>query len=284
MAAVEPPGSPTAFEELVDDYDAARPRYPAALYDALPPLGDLLELGAGTGIASAALASRVRSLVVTDLGPRMLARGLEKHSWPGVVCRAEALPFREASFDTVCGAQMWHWTRDPAADEVARVLRPGGRLLLWWNEVAASGSPWWDAQQDRLEAGNPRYRRDYREVDYAAALADHFDSAGTQDFDSAGTQDSASANTQARGEATSSAGRPVELHWQRTLSLDLYERWLRSKSYVQEIPDVDAFVADCRADLLEVFPDGQVVEPFVTRLWVLIKRTELTELTELTEE
>ena len=241
MAAVERPGSPTAFEDLVDDYDAARPRYPHALYDALPPLGACLELGAGTGIASEVLAGLAGSLVVTDLGPRMLARGLAKHPWPGVVCRAEALPFPDAAFDSVCGAQMWHWTRDPAGAEVARVLRPGGSLLLWWNEVRVE-APWWDAQQDRLEAGNPLYSRGYREVDYAEQLAPWL------------------------------TGRPpVDITWSRTLSLDLYERWLRSKSYVQALPDVDGFVAACRADLLEAFPDGQVVEPFVTRLWRMEK-------------
>ncbi|MGB8651204.1 MAG: class I SAM-dependent methyltransferase [Mycobacteriales bacterium] len=243
MAAVARPGSPTAFEELVDDYDAARPHYPAALYDALPALEDVLELGAGTGIASAELATRARSLVVTDLGPRMLARGLAKHSSPGVVCRAEALPFADGSFDTVCGAQMWHWTSDPAGAEVRRVLRPGGVLALWWNEVTADGTWWFDLQQDRLEAGNPLYRRGYRQVDYSAQLAPWFD------------------------------GRPlVELAWSRTLSVDLYERWLRSKSYVQALPDVDGFVAASRADLFEAFPDGEVVEPFVTRLWTLEKR------------
>jgi SAM-dependent methyltransferase len=232
------PGSPIAFEALVDDYDAARPHYPPALYDALPPLGDCLELGAGTGIASVGL--QPRSLVVTDLGPRMLARGLSKHSWPGVVCRAEALPFAGGSFDSVCGAQMWHWTSPPAAEEVARVLRPGGRLLLWWNEVAAADAPWWDRQQDRLETGNPLYRRGYREVDYADRLSPLF------------------------------VSEPVlEILWSRSISLDLYERWLRSKSYVQELPDVDGFVAACRADLLEAFPSGIVEEPFVTRLWTL---------------
>lgn len=243
MAAVEQPGSPTAFEDLVDDYDAARPHYPRALYDALPSLGDVLELGAGTGIASVELSSLARSLVVTDLGPRMLARGLAKHASPGVVCRAEALPFADASFDVVCGAQMWHWTSDPAGADAARVLRPGGKLVLWWNEVSLD-TPWWAAQQDRLEAGNPRYRREYREVDYNARLGAWF-----------------------RGT------RPVEILWSRTLSLDLYERWLRSKSYVQELVDVDAFVSACRADLLKAFPDGQVVEPFVTRLWVLTKES-----------
>jgi SAM-dependent methyltransferase len=241
---VSRPGEPTAFEELVDDYDAARPHYPQALYDALPLAGSaVLELGAGTGIASTELATRVGSLVVSDLGPRMLARGLTKHAWPGVVARAEQLPFRDASFDLVCGAQMWHWTDAPAAGEVARVLRDGGRIALWWNEVTGDGLWWFDAQQDRLEAGNPSYTRGYRDVDYRAQLSPQF-----------------------AGPA------PQEVPWQRTLSLDLYERWLRSKSYVQKLPDVEGFVAACRADLLEAFPDGQVVEPFVTRLFLLEKR------------
>jgi SAM-dependent methyltransferase len=243
VAAVERPGSATAFEELVDDYDAARPRYPEALYDELPLTGAaVLELGAGTGIASVELARRAASLVVTDLGPRMLARGTTKHSAPGVVCRAEALPFADASFDLVCGAQMWHWTDDPAAAEAARVLRPGGRLALWWNE-GRGGSWWWEAEQARIEAGNPRYRRGYREVDYAQRLAALF--AGPP---------------------------PYEIAWERRIPVDLYERWLRSKSYVQALPDVDGFVAACRADLLKAFPDGEVLEPFVTRLWLLEKR------------
>jgi SAM-dependent methyltransferase len=241
VAAVARPGSGTAFEALVDDYDAARPRYPQALYDALPLQGaDVLELGAGTGIASVELAARAGSLVVSDLGPRMLARGLAKHHGPGVVARAEQLPFADGSFDLVCGAQMWHWTDEPAAPEVARVLRPGGVLALWWNEVTADGAWWFDAQQDRIEAGNPAYTRRYREVDYRAQLVPLF--AGPP---------------------------PLEIAWERTLSLGLYERWLRSKSYVQELPDVEAFVAACRDDLLQAFPDGQVREPFVTRLFLL---------------
>ena len=235
------PGDPLAFEDLVEDYDAARPSYPQPLYDALGPLGDCLELGAGTGIASVELAQRSR-LVVSDPGPRMLAKGVAKHGRPAVVCRAEALPFAGSAFDTVCGAQMWHWTDEPAATEVARVLRPGGRLLLWWNESDADGLPWWDAQQDRLEAGNPLYTRGYRETDYNAQLQHLF--------------------------ATEP---PTPFHWSRSLSLELYDRWLRSKSYVQKLEDVDGFVGACIEDLRQVFPDGQVVEPFVTRLWRFTK-------------
>jgi SAM-dependent methyltransferase len=236
------PGSPTAFEDLVDHYDAARPSYPPALYDQLPDLsGAVLELGAGTGIATRSLAAAAGSLVSTDLGPKMLARLHERSpDVPVVVSRAEALPFAASSLDVVCGAQMWHWVDVAvAAREVVRVLRPGGSLALWWNEVAADGLPWWDAQQDRLEAGNPLYSRRYRARDYAAELAPYFPSV-------------------TRWSAT----------WQRELDWPTYERWLRSKSYVQAMDDVPAFVAAERESLAAAFPEGRIVEPFETTLWI----------------
>lgn len=236
------PGSPTAFEALVDLYDAARPRYPRELFDALPSLaGDVLELGAGTGIATRELEPRAGRLVSTDLGPKMLGRLHERSpSVPVLVSRAEALPFRDASFDAVCGAQMWHWVDAPvAAQEVRPVLRPGGALAVWWNEVDADGLPWWDAQQDRLEAGNPRYGRDYRARDYGVELAPYF------------------------SDVTHWSG-----SWQRGLDWPTYEMWLRSKSYVQALDDVEGFVAAEQASLAAAFPDGRIVEPFRVSLWV----------------
>jgi ubiquinone/menaquinone biosynthesis C-methylase UbiE len=239
---VSQPGSPTAFEDLVDHYDAARPSYPAAVYDAMPDLsGSVLELGAGTGIATRSLASRAGSLVSSDLGPKMLHRLHERSpDVPVVVSRGEALPFSSSSFDVVCGAQMWHWVDvATAAPEVVRVLRPGGALALWWNEVNADGLPWWDAQQDRLEAGNPLYTRRYRARDYGAELAEYF--------------------------------APVDrwsTTWERELDWPTYERWLRSKSYVQAMADVDRFVSAERESLAAAFPDGRIVEPFETTLWI----------------
>ena len=246
MAPLEHPGSPTAFEELVDHYDAARPTYPKALYDALPDLsGAVLELGAGTGIATRELEQRAGRLVCTDLGPKMLARLHERSPGvPVVVCRAEALPFAAGTFDVVCGAQMWHWVDVAvAAPEVARLLRPGGALAVWWNEVAADGLPWWDAQQDRLEAGNPRYRRTYRSRDYRAELSPYF--ASVEEWTT---------------------------RWERTLDWPTYERWLRSKSYVQAMDDVEAFIDSERASLADAFPDGRIVEPFTVTLRIARNR------------
>jgi len=235
-----------AFEALVEDYDAARPSYPEALYDALPPLSGtrVLELGAGTGKQLPGLLARGARLVSTDRGPNMLGR-LHRcfPDVPVAVARAEQLPFAAGGFDGVCGAQMWHWVDAPlAAREVARVLRPGGWLALWWNDVLADGEPWYDAQQDRLEAASVTgYRRDYRTTDFPPALREVFSS--VQQW--SGT-------------------------WRRTLSWELYERWLRSKSYVAALPDPEAFLAAERASMGAAFPDGRIVEPF--RVFRLLAR------------
>ena len=53
---------------------------------------------------------------------------------PVVAGTAESLPFRTGALDAVCVAQAFHWfDAEPAFDELARVLRPGGRLGIVWN-------------------------------------------------------------------------------------------------------------------------------------------------------
>ena len=226
----------------MDDYDAARPSYPPALFEELDVAGRrVLELGAGTGLATAGLLAAGADVVATDVGPRMLGRLHERHpSVPVAVARAEALPFAASSFDVVCGAQMWHWVDVPAAvAQVRRVLRPGGRLAVWWNDVDADGAPWYEAQQARLEASSPGYTRGYRTRAYDDELRASFADVRTW---------------------TGS--------WSRTVDWPTYERWLRSRSYVQAVPDLPTFLAAERASMAEAFPDGRIVEPFTVRLVV----------------
>jgi ubiquinone/menaquinone biosynthesis C-methylase UbiE len=98
---------------------------------ARPYLGAaVLDLGAGTGRFTAALAATTGGMVVAcePSGPmreRCPAR-------PVVGGAAEALPFHDGSFDAVWASQMVHHVRDldAFAAGVRRVLRPGGRLLL----------------------------------------------------------------------------------------------------------------------------------------------------------
>lgn len=113
--------------------------YTVAVANAKP--GDrVLDLAAGTGDLTQAFAKKVgsRGLVVhTDINEAMLRTGRDRLldaglSLPTTVCDAERLPFPDAAFDIVSVAfglrNMTH--KDRALAEMARVLRPGGRLLV----------------------------------------------------------------------------------------------------------------------------------------------------------
>jgi len=97
-----------------------------------------LDVATGGGHTAIALAPQVAGMIALDLTPEMLnaARGLaEERGVAGiefVVGDAEALPFPDASFDLVtCRIAAHHFPEVQSfADEVARVLRPGGRFIL----------------------------------------------------------------------------------------------------------------------------------------------------------
>jgi malonyl-CoA O-methyltransferase len=98
----------------------------------------VLDLGAGTGIATLALKRRYpRALVVAaDLAPGMLAavRARSRLWRPlrSVVADAAQLPLRDHSVDLVFSSLMYQWCEEPdgAFAEVQRVLKPGGLLLF----------------------------------------------------------------------------------------------------------------------------------------------------------
>ncbi len=98
--------------------------------------GVVLDVGAGTGL----LLDRLREkhptarLVGADLSRGMLgvAHDRLQHGASLVAGNACALPFDAASFDLVVSASSLHYWDDPAAGlrELARVLRPGGHLVV----------------------------------------------------------------------------------------------------------------------------------------------------------
>ena len=108
----------------------------AAGYAALVRLGDVLDVGSGDGAAVNSLASGCRSLTCVDASPRMVDAARERlAAYPGVralVADAGALPFEGDSFDTVLVFHTLTYAEQPSRvlAECARVLRPGGRLVL----------------------------------------------------------------------------------------------------------------------------------------------------------
>jgi demethylmenaquinone methyltransferase/2-methoxy-6-polyprenyl-1,4-benzoquinol methylase len=100
----------------------------------------VLDVAAGSGDLAAALSRRVApggEVWLTDLNRRMLERGRDRlldegRTAPAVQCDAERLPFATGAFDCVTvGFGLRNMTRkELALAEMARVLRPGGRVVV----------------------------------------------------------------------------------------------------------------------------------------------------------
>jgi len=123
------------FGAHADEYERARPEWPEAAARWLVPKGaDLVvELGAGTGKLTRAVAALGVRVVAVEPDRRMLAvlRGL---GLEGVEGSAEAIPFADGVADAVVAGSSLHWFElELALPEIARVLRPDGRFGFGWN-------------------------------------------------------------------------------------------------------------------------------------------------------
>ena len=173
-AAVRGLRSQREHDELVreayydDPLDACAQRYRAstewsALRGWLPTVGRALEIGAGRGIASFALAKEGFDVVALepDESPlvgaaaiRWLA-GATRSNIEVVVGTSEHLPLPPAHFDLVFARAVLHHTRDLDATcrEVFRVLKPGGRFIAVREHVLSS-----ESDLPRFLAAHPLHR------------------------------------------------------------------------------------------------------------------------------
>ncbi|MFJ8438011.1 class I SAM-dependent methyltransferase [Kitasatospora griseola] len=242
----------SSFGAVAAEYNAARPSYPDALFDELERLSgrplngaDVLDVGAGTGIATRLLAGRGARVVAVEPSEGMAAVFREvSPDLPVVRASGDELPFHDASVDFVTYAQAFHWTDpDRSVPEALRVLRPSGSLALWWN-VKDYEVPWLAAHQERMSATLPGYHY------YGGVIA------GPEKLTEAGLE-----------------VRAASVRWERRVTVDQVITDLTSRSYVAVLdPERRApILAAEREALLAEFPDGQLVEPYRLDLYVAPK-------------
>ncbi len=167
-----------SFGAIAADYDRLRSGPPEAAVDwLLPPACQVaVDLGAGTGLLSRALARRVPRVLAVEPDERMAAVLRARAAEAGLSGidvlegRGEAIPLPDASADGVFVSSAWHWMDpDRAPGEVARVLRDGGRLGVIWTSRDA-GTDWvreadafrragWRAGADAEDGEPPGHRR-----------------------------------------------------------------------------------------------------------------------------
>jgi SAM-dependent methyltransferase len=129
------------FARAADVYERARPEYPP---EAVIWLADRLELrpgrvvvdvGAGTGKLTRLLVPTGARVVAVEPQEEMLA--VLREAVPEAEAlegSAESLPLADGFADAVAAASAFHWfDASRALPEIARVLRPGGRLALVFN-------------------------------------------------------------------------------------------------------------------------------------------------------
>jgi SAM-dependent methyltransferase len=154
------------FGEVAELYEARRPGYPPALFDAVlaavPGARTALEAGAGTGRATVELARR--GLTVDAVEPDRAMAAIARRATAGLPVTVHETPFEAfapepRSYDLVASAQAWHWV-GPAggAPVAATALRDGGVLALWWNTYGGE-------QDDAVwQAVDDAYRREAPEL------------------------------------------------------------------------------------------------------------------------
>jgi SAM-dependent methyltransferase len=159
------------FSDRVENYVRYRPGYPP---EVLRTLKDECGLTAGHVIADVASGTGIWTRTLLENGNRLF--GVEPNAemrqagerllagfprFNSIAGTAEATTLADASVDFVTAAQAAHWfDRERARREFVRILKPGGWLVLLWNERVTDASPFQrDYEQLLLTFGT-----DYQEV------------------------------------------------------------------------------------------------------------------------
>jgi ubiquinone/menaquinone biosynthesis C-methylase UbiE len=159
------------FSDRVENYVRYRPGYPPAVLQelksqcGLAPSHVITDIASGTGIWTRTLLENGNTVIAVEpnaemreAGERLLAAFPKFRSVAGT---AEATTLPDHSADFVTAAQAAHWFDRPRArSEFVRILKPGGWLVLLWNERLTGSTPFLRDYEQMLL----KYGTDYQDV------------------------------------------------------------------------------------------------------------------------
>ena len=159
------------FSNRVVDYVRYRPGYPAALLDVLrgecglQPGSVIADIGSGTGLLSELFLGNGNRVFGVEPNQEMREAGeeyLQEHrNFVSINGSAEATALPAASVDFVTAGQAFHWF-DPqtARREFVRILKPGGWVVIVWNDRRMEEAPLTREYEGLLD----RFGIDYKRV------------------------------------------------------------------------------------------------------------------------
>jgi SAM-dependent methyltransferase len=180
----------TIYGSDAKGYDAGRPDYPEELYEILTsrcglrPGASVLEIGAGTGLATRRLVAVGARVVAVEPDANMAARlaAAVSDRVEIVAGTFERAPLPWDRFDLAVAATSFHWVDQAAGlPKLGRVIRPGGWAAVWWTIFDDPDRP--DAFRAALQAqagdGDPGRQRNARfQLDAASRRRDLTEKAG----------------------------------------------------------------------------------------------------------
>ncbi len=176
------------FSDRVENYIRYRPGYPPQVVEylraehGLSPDHVVADIGCGTGISSLQFLENGNRVIGVEPNAAMRLAALRLNSdhalFTCVDGTSESIPLPDSSVDLVVAAQAFHWFEPEATRaEFRRILKPGGRIALIWNERQLDTTPFLVEYEQLLR----RYATDYESVRHdridAAALTAFFGTA-----------------------------------------------------------------------------------------------------------
>jgi len=179
------------FSNRVENYLRFRPNYPNQILDflatdcGLKPDSVIADVGSGTGFLAELFLANGNRVFGIEPNKEMREAGersLKKYPlFTSISATAEETTLPSGSVDFVAAGQAFHWfDRQRCREEFKRILRPGGWIVLVWNDRRTDTTPFLRAYEQLLLRCSTDYKQvDHKQID-TAVLRDFFKAEPTE--------------------------------------------------------------------------------------------------------